>query len=121
MLKKILLPASVTYTLALATLSLVKVNTGTDLPSNSDKLFHALAYIIFTALWFFTCYYKLKFNKVRALIISALFSTVFGIIIELLQGSLTASREADLYDVIANTAGTVIAIVVITIAVRGVK
>ncbi len=110
------------YTITLATLSLVKLNKVTeDFPDNSDKLFHTIAYTLFTGLWFLTCYYKFKFSKVRALILSALFSTVFGIIIELLQGELTASREADLYDVIANTTGTVAAIVIIAIVVRGVK
>lgn len=122
MLKKHVLPVSIIYTIILTALSLAKVNEVTeDLPDNSDKLFHALAYAIFTMLWFFTCFYKLKFNKVRALTISALFSVLFGIIIELLQGGLTVNRQADFYDVIANTTGTLIAIVGITMVIRGVK
>ena len=119
--KKLILPVSIVYTITLTAFSLIKINTPGNLPSNSDKLFHTFAYVIFTTLWFLTFYYIFKLNKIKALIISALFSTVFGTIIEFLQGGLTTNREADLFDVIANTIGTLIAIVVITAAVRGVK
>ncbi|WP_452601068.1 VanZ family protein [Pontimicrobium sp. MEBiC06410] len=122
MLKKLILPISVAYTITLAVLSLIKVNKVTsELPTNSDKIFHALAYAIFTALWFLSFYYKIKLKKIKALVFSFLFSSVFGIIIELLQGSLTKNREADLFDVIANTTGTLIAMIIITIVLRGVK
>lgn len=122
MLKKLILPTSVVYTITLAVLSLIKVNKVTsELPTNSDKIFHALAYAIFTALWFLSFYYKIKLKKIKALVFSFLFSSVFGIIIELLQGSLTKNREADLFDVIANTTGTLIAMIIITIILRGVK
>lgn len=122
MLKKLILPISVVYTITLAVLSLIKVNKVTsELPTNSDKIFHALAYAIFTALWFLSFYYKIKLKKIKALVFSFLFSSVFGIIIELLQGSLTNNREADLFDVIANTTGTLIAMIIITIILRGVK
>lgn len=122
MLKKLILPISVAYTITLAVLSLIKVNKVTsELPTNSDKIFHALAYAIFTALWFLSFYYKIELKKIKALVFSFLFSSVFGIIIELLQGSLTKNREADLFDVIANTTGTLIAMIIITIILRGVK
>lgn len=122
MLKKLILPTSVVYTITLAVLSLIKVNKVTsELPTNSDKIFHALAYAIFTALWFLSFYYKIELKKIKALVFSFLFSSVFGIIIELLQGSLTKNREADLFDVIANTTGTLIAMIIITIILRGVK
>jgi VanZ family protein len=121
-LKKLILPTSVVYTITLAVLSLIKVNKVTsELPTNSDKIFHALAYAIFTALWFLSFYYKIELKKIKALVFSFLFSSVFGIIIELLQGSLTKNREADLFDVIANTTGTLIAMIIITIILRGVK
>ncbi|WP_452597934.1 VanZ family protein [Pontimicrobium sp. MEBiC01747] len=122
MLKKLILPVSIAYTITLAVLSLIKVNKVTsELPTNSDKIFHALAYAIFTALWFLSFYYKIKLKKTKALVFSFSFSSVFGIIIELLQGSITKNREADLFDVIANTTGTLIAMIIITIVLRGVK
>ena len=38
---------------------------------------------------------------------------VFGIIIEVLQGVLTKNRQADVYDVIANSAGALFALIII--------
>ncbi len=55
------------------------------------------------------------------MVYAALLSVTFGILIEILQGALTRNREADLNDVIANTIGTIIAVIVITTLKRGVK
>ena len=62
--------------------------------------------------------YKNKaFGALKApnLTILVLFSIVFGIIIEVLQGSLTATRDSDIQDVFANTLGAVVASLIIGI------
>ena len=114
MLKKISLLISVFYTLILSALSLLKLkDVVRDMPSVNDKVVHALAYFIFVMLWFLVFNYKfnIKFNK--AIIFSALFSLVYGISIELLQGWVTVSRQCEFKDVFANILGMVFAIVLL--------
>ncbi len=108
--------------MALVALSLLKVSDVTqEFPSNSDKLFHAMAYAIFTISWFFAFHCNVKLKKIKAVTYAALLSVTFGMLMEILQGIMTRNREADLNDVIANAIGTIIAVIVITTLKRGVK
>ena len=92
--------------LALTVVSLIKVKGLPDLGVTfSDKIFHFLAYAVLTYLWFATFFYRLNFEKKRAILYAAIISIVFGIIIEALQGGVTASRVSDVYDVLVNTLG----------------
>lgn len=114
MLKKFSILVSVLYTLALSILSLLKVNDIVeDIPSFNDKIGHALAHFIFVILWFFVFYYKFSFKYNKALVVSSLFSLVYGISIELLQGWITVSRESDFKDVLANVLGMIFASLVL--------
>lgn len=116
MLKKQALVIAVLYSLALATVSLVKIN---NLPnagiSFADKIFHFLVYSVLALLWVNTFFFKFKYKKTKAIIYAALFSIIFGIIIEVLQGSITASRHTDIYDAIANTLGVLIMVIILLI------
>lgn len=76
--------------------------------SFGDKIFHLLSYLVLTFLWVSTLNYKFKFKIEKAIIYGAVFCIVFGIIIEVLQGSVTSYRSSDIYDVIANTCGVLI-------------
>ncbi|WP_290699492.1 VanZ family protein [Lacinutrix sp.] len=110
MLKKISLLLSVLYTITLSLLSLIKINDVVKkLPSFNDKVTHALAHFIFVILWFVVFYYKFSFKYNKALGLAALFSLVYGISIELLQGCITVSRQSDFKDVLANVIGLVFA------------
>ena len=114
MLRKFSLITSILYTLTLSALSLIKIkDVVKDLPSINDKVGHALAHFIFVVLWFIVFHYKfnLKYNKAFGL--AALFSLVYGILIELLQGWITISRQSDFNDVFANVLGMVFAIILI--------
>ena len=114
MLKKFSLLISVFYTLILSALSLLKLESVVkEMSSVNDKVGHALAHFIFVVLWFLVFNYKfnIKFNK--ALIFSALFSLVYGISIELLQGYVTVSRQNEFKDVLANILGMVFAVVLL--------
>ncbi len=44
------------------------------------------------------------------MVYAALISITFGIIIEVLQDTMTVSRALDVYDILANTAGVLLAI-----------
>ncbi len=97
----------------LLALSLIKVNTaGPELPTNSDKIFHAVAHFVFTVLWYLAFVSKKVENK-SAIIYAFISSTIFGIAVEILQGTLTQNRESDVKDIIANIIGAIIASILI--------
>jgi len=115
-LKKFAFIIAILYSLALATVSLVKIN---NLPnvgvSNADKIFHFLTYSVLAFLWTNTFFFKFKYKKVKAIVYASVLSIIFGIIIEVLQGSITVSRHTDIYDAIANTLGVLIMVIILLI------
>ena len=116
MLKKLFLLVSILYTATLTTVCLIKINKLPDVGvSFADKIFHFLAYTVLALLWYITFINTFKFEKKRALINVTIISIMFGIIIEVLQGTITASRSADIYDVIANTIGVLLMVAIILI------
>jgi len=83
-----------------------------------DKLLHAGAYFGLTLLWIL---WEHKKNKNRTRIVSkksmlktAMFMAIgaiaYGIIIEILQGTVTNYRTPDGWDILANTTGSVLAL-----------
>ena len=86
-----------------------------DLPnihfSALDKIVHLLIYFLLINLWLFFLYKKNNFQlnnkKILILLLSVL---LYGIIVEILQGLLTISRSADIFDVAANLLGSLIGI-----------
>ncbi|WP_445737534.1 VanZ family protein [Mariniflexile sp.] len=115
-LKKSIFFLSILYTLTLATVCLVKLNKLPNVGlSYGDKIFHFLSYSVLAMLWFNTLLHTFKFKKRRALLYAALFSVVFGIVIEVLQGTLTSYRSSDMYDVIANTSGVLFTVLILAV------
>ena len=79
-----------------------------------DKVLHACMHFVFTLLWFF--YFKKRignFTNFKLLLVSLVLSVLFGIVIELIQKFFTVTRNADLFDVIANLFGASLAVVFI--------
>ncbi|PIR12263.1 MAG: hypothetical protein CO023_03730 [Flavobacteriales bacterium CG_4_9_14_0_2_um_filter_35_242] len=75
--------------------------------NNSDKILHTFSYTLLSLSWLF--YFKpIKNLKVKFFLALNLF--FFGIIIEVLQSTLTTYRTGSLYDVVANTIGIFIAL-----------
>ncbi|MDO7173436.1 VanZ family protein [Mariniflexile sp. AS56] len=83
--------------------------------SFGDKIFHFLAYTVLAFLWYSTFLNTFKLEDKKALSYAVLFSIAFGIIIEVLQGTVTASRSADVYDVMANTMGVFLTVLIVFI------
>jgi len=109
---RIFLSIAVAYTLIISTLSLVplgRISVGGFNPT--DKMLHGVAYFILTLLWLFYYLmkksgirnYKWEFFNISALVI------VFGMLIEVLQGTLTSYRQPDWADILANSIGVLIA------------
>jgi len=115
--KKVLsVSVSVLYTVVLTSVCLMKLNKMPDVGvSFGDKIFHLLAYVLLTFLWAKTFFYILKDKKEIVLPYVALFCVVFGIIIEVLQGTITDYRSSDVYDVMANTAGVLLTVLILSI------
>jgi VanZ family protein len=77
---------------------------------NFDKVIHSVFHLILTLLWFL--YLRQRFidkRKNTLMWYSFLFSFVFGIFVEVLQELFTTTRQADVFDIIANLAGSIVA------------
>jgi VanZ family protein len=69
---------------------------------NFDKALHVFIYVMLVFLWLL--YFRNRLNpKIWCYILATIF--LYGIIIEVLQSSITTSRQADIFDVIANSFG----------------
>ena len=102
--------------MALTVVCLIELNSFIEVKiSNGDKIFHALSYVVLTVLWYFTFYYNFKFNKGKALIYAVVVSIIFGIVIEVLQGTVTTYRSSDINDIFANSFGAILAAIVIAV------
>jgi VanZ family protein len=113
-LKKILLVIALLYTITLAVLSLLSSD---DLPTfevvNADKIAHIIAYALLCFLWYLFMK-STKFSK--GLLIAASAALIYGIILEVLQGTFTAERISEGYDILANCLGVVIISIIIIIS-----
>ena len=114
MLKKYALLIAIGYTASLAIASLATVSDIPDLGvSYADKIFHFGAYAMMTFIWF-NYFSSLKMTtKTESIIIAVIIAVIFGMIIELLQGTITESRQADFNDVIANNVGILISALIL--------
>jgi VanZ family protein len=83
---------------------------------NLDKVVHAFFHFVFTSLWilFFKTQIK-NSNSYKPYVISFLFSVLFGVTIEILQGQYTTTRKEDALDVLANMAGAALAVFLLVI------
>ena len=81
---------------------------------NFDKLVHASFHFVLTFLWFLYFRNKKFQDKVRTAIAKAfLLSFCYGIAIEIAQKLFTTTRSADVFDVLANTIGALIAVFIV--------
>lgn len=76
---------------------------------NSDKFGHLLAYFLLSLSWLFALNSSSK-KKIKTYILILILIS-YGIIIEVLQGVLTTYRQADVYDIMANTIGVLFAVI----------
>lgn len=97
---------AIATTLGIIGLSLFKIPSSNINVKNIDKLYHFFAYFTLTSTWLFT-FYK-KPNRKYVIVFCCI---LFGIIIEILQGSLTNYRTGDYLDVLANSLGVILALI----------
>lgn len=87
-------------------------NTGIKI-KHIDKGYHSIAYFVLTLSWLLS-FYK-KPNKKYLIVILCI---ILGIIIEVLQDTITVYRTADYFDVLANSVGVLFALVIFNIFLR---
>ncbi len=79
---------------------------------NIDKVVHFMFYFVATILGCF--FVREKFGKTckfsKALYLIGTGAIIYGIIIEVLQSNFTVNRHGDIIDVIANSAGVLVAV-----------
>ncbi len=98
------------YTLFIVAASLGKfaINIFPQRVDHSDKIGHFMAYSVFAFIWasFLFKAKGIKFNK--SIFFSFLWSALFGVLMEFCQWIFTSYRQFDYYDMLANTAGSII-------------
>lgn len=98
---------AITWTVLITVASLISFNSVPKVKIiGNDKLVHFIFYLVFVILWGLAnkkTYFKIKYEW-----LIVLFAIVYGIVIEVLQGVLTQTRQADIYDALANSLGAVI-------------
>lgn len=81
-----------------------------DLPKSNfewaDKIVHISIHVLLASLWFLYVYTKKGKVVAKQIVLVVALCIGYGIIIEVLQQVLTATRTADVFDVFANTIGT---------------
>lgn len=114
LLKDKIIIIAVLITFGILCLSLLKI------PDNSaikiayiDKIYHCFAYFTLAITWLLTFYKKPE--KKYVILISCI---VFGIVIEVLQQILTNYRIGDFLDVLANSLGVILALIIFNIILR---
>ena len=112
MLKQIIFWIAVLWTGVVLYLCLVQSD---KLPvvtiENLDKVVHAFFHFVFTSLWILFLKIQIKNpNSYKPYIVSFLFSVLFGVTIEIMQGQYATSRKEDVLDVVANIAGAALAV-----------
>lgn len=80
----------------------------------TDKMLHTGAYLFLALLWEFSILLKSKnLDRYRPNVFwVALGCVLFGMLIEVLQGTLTSYRTPDWFDVLANTTGISLAVLI---------
>lgn len=108
----ILLWLAIIWTAIVAFLCLASFNSLPKVSlANTDKYVHATFHFGITFLWALVYKFKDRNENKKVLVKAFLFSFFYGIAIEICQAQFTQTRSGDPMDVLANTAGSMLAVV----------
>lgn len=111
--KHLALALVVLYVLTLTAFSLIHLGGIPSLGSSfDDKIYHFVAYALFTLLLY---NYLNAVSIKNSIFFTILFATSYGILMEILQNLLTKTRVSDIYDIIANFFGIIFGAISISI------
>lgn len=111
--RNVLLALAIAYTIFLTLGSLAPIPQDPDAIEDIDKVFHISAYLGLAVLWLGVMRWRGTAKAsitTKEILIAIVIITIYGILIEVLQGALTAERQADYQDVIANSIGMALGI-----------
>tara|TARA_R110002049_G_scaffold75991_2_gene195528 strand:+ start:11775 stop:12152 length:378 start_codon:yes stop_codon:yes gene_type:complete len=109
LLKDKILIIAIIVTVSILYLSLMRMPKYNIAISHIDKWQHCIAYFTLSISWLLTFY---KQNKKYLVVISCI---LFGIIIEILQQTITSYRTGDYLDIIANSVGVLLGLLFFTV------
>jgi VanZ family protein len=108
---RIFLYIAISITFIIAFLSLIKLKGQPIIEMDHlDKIEHAFAYAILALSWLLA--FKRAFLNKKLKYIIALSCVFYGIVIEVLQTTLTTYRTASLLDILANMFGVIVALLI---------
>ncbi len=106
------LKPAVIWTIAITVASLASF---TKMPKvtvpGKDKTVHFVFYFVLVLLWFLAL--KSKHDNKKIIFYIAVSAILYGILMEIMQWLFTQNRQADFYDIIANTLGVFLAVLTI--------
>ncbi|WP_257984733.1 VanZ family protein [Psychroflexus sp. MES1-P1E] len=102
------MPVAILCTASILVLSISDISSLPKLQiSYEDKLYHFVAYFVLNSIWLIALLKKNGY-QLKKILLTSLSIVVFGIIIEIVQGSLTDSRAFDILDILANSIAVVV-------------
>ena len=104
-----------TIGVTVASLASLKNMPAISIPGN-DKTAHFVFYFVFFVLWYFGLKRFVKHRRFALILV--LITLFYGICMEFFQAKLTANRQADFYDVLANSIGTLTGFFIILLYTR---
>lgn len=86
---------------------------------NFDKYVHFVFHLVHTSLWFLFLKFEYKHPYIKhILVLAAVIDFTYGCLIEVLQGLFTTTRHADILDVVFNTFGTIVAVLLMKLIIK---
>ena len=111
---------AILYTIAMTLGALLPPVEVKNAPSFFDKILHTGAHFGLCVLWILWCVlkkpsvvlpaYVTRFKKAVWLVFFLVL--LYGVLIEILQGTITSYRTPDIYDVLANSSGALLAVTI---------
>ncbi|MFT5761378.1 MAG: VanZ family protein [Polaribacter sp.] len=110
LLKDKIIFIAISVALVIGVLSLIKAPESPIKISYQDKIYHVMAYFMLAITWLLSFPISKRKDTIKYAI--ALGCVFYGILIEVLQTTLTAYRTASFFDVVANTIGVFMALLI---------
>ena len=105
---------AILWTIGITIGSLVSLNNTPKLSiPGKDKTAHFIFYFVFVLFWFLALKSKVKNRNFNLVLVFA--AVLYGITMEVLQSLLTENRQADFYDILANTFGAIFGIFIVSV------
>ncbi len=102
------------WTVLITIASLVSLNNAPKIYiPGKDKTAHFVFYFLFVLFWFLALKHKFRVKYFNLLLV--IFAILYGVCMEIMQSVFTNNRQADFYDVLANSFGAIFGIVFVNL------